>query len=586
MTNKNYSQGIASFLMLIGLFLLPNSLFATTYTAILSGDWTSALTWGGSVPPTTISEDDQIVISANVTVNMDTDVELNNQFATISVIGNLESQNNLTVTSGSVIGTGNLIVNELTVAAEGTIVMTGDITCATMETASTLLTISASTSVNSELILSGGICQIDNSGSLMLASDATVEISGGELQNLGGSLSSSGSFNLLYSGESTTTGDETTAGTIANLTVNLSGSDQTLTMDGDLTVTGNLSLMTGVMSMNGFDLTLEGTSQAEANATLSGDANSSIVLSGSGDMGIIVFTEGEEEVDTCTINIDDNGSITLGSDLMVNGALNLNNGNVTIEDNDLTINVNGSVEGGSENSFVLASGEGSLIISLEAGGESVTFPVGTEEGYFPCILTENDGADNVEIAVNLAAEVLAEGESGTDLTATESLVANTWFVNSTDANAQVDLDFEFMWNAASEVNGFDSDNCYISHYVDGSWDVAATAQASVEANGYLSITRENITSLSPFRVADNMTAPTYEFAASEFDYYPNPAHDYLIVELPEGLESKVGQIFSANGKLMGSYALEDGTQLDISNLPAGHYILKMHKAQGIRFVKK
>ncbi|RMG87222.1 MAG: T9SS C-terminal target domain-containing protein, partial [Bacteroidetes bacterium] len=560
------------------LFSLPISLFSTTYTAVLSGDWTSAVTWGGMAPPTTISDDDLVIISANVTVNMDTDVELNNQFASINILGNLESQNNLTVTSGTVLGTGTLIVNELMIAAEGTVIMTGEITCETFETASNALTLSASVNVNSELILSGGICQLDNSGSLMLASDATIQISGGKLQNLGGTLTADGSFNLLYSGGSTVTGDETTAGTINNLTVNLSANDQTLTMDGNLTIAGTLSLMTGTLDMSGFDLTLEGNSEVQAGASLSGNSNSSLILSGSGDMGVIVFTSGEEDVKDCTVNIENGGWVSLGSNLTVNGTLSLNEGNVIIGDNNLTINANGSIEGGSENSFVLAQGEGSLIISLEAGGESATFPVGTDEGYFPCILTENEGADNVEIAVNLAPQVYAEGESGADLTATESLVANTWFINSTDANAQVDLDFEFMWHSDAEVNGFSSDNCYISHYINGSWDVVAAAQASVEANGYLSITRENITSLSPFRVADNMTAPTFEFSASEFHYYPNPAKDYLIVELPQGLESKVGQIFSANGKLMGSYSLKDNTQLDISNLPAGHYILKLHQA--------
>ncbi len=586
MMNKILSRCITSTLLFALLFSLPISLFSTTYTAVLSGDWTSAVTWGGSAPPATISGDDQIIITANVTVNLNTNVEVNNELASISILGSLEGNSNLTVTSGTVIGTGTLIVNELKVAAEGTVAMTGEITCETLETASNLLTISASTSVQAELKLMGGICQIDNSGSLMLASDATVEISGGELQNLGGSLTSSGSFNLLYSGSSTTTGDETTAGTIANLTINLSGNNETVTMEGDVTVTGELSLMTGNLSLNGFNLTLEGTSNAEAGATISGDANSSIVLNGSGNMGILVFAQGEEEVDDCTVSIENDGWITLNSELNVNGTLSLNSGWVNCADNNLTIAASGSVEGGSEDSYVMTSGEGSLIIYLEAGGDSAEFPVGTDEGYFPCILSENAGAADTDIAVRVLAGVFAEGETGADLTANEPLVNHTWIVSKVDANAQVDLDFEFFWHSTAEVNGFNNDNCYISHFINGSWDVAATAMASVEASGYFSISRDNITSLSPFRVADNMTAPTFEFMASDFKFYPNPAKEFLILEMPEGLKSSQAELFSLEGKLLRTFPLDNQSpnMLDIQDLPSGTYVIKLEKAQGIQII--
>ena len=73
---KNSHGQLCAIFAIVILLNVPASLFATTYTAVLSGDWTSALTWGGTAPPTTISGEDQIIIAANVTVNMDTHVEL------------------------------------------------------------------------------------------------------------------------------------------------------------------------------------------------------------------------------------------------------------------------------------------------------------------------------------------------------------------------------------------------------------------------------------------------------------------------------------------------------------------------------
>ncbi|MDX1686208.1 MAG: T9SS type A sorting domain-containing protein [Saprospiraceae bacterium] len=571
------------------LLLLPTLGFSDSFTAVVSGDWSSSLTWGGTVPPDTITGEDNVIISAGVTVNMDVDVMLDNQLATINLIGSLESPDNtLNVSSGTVLGTGNLEVAELIIGAQGTVATTGMISSDILESASTLVVLSASTQIASELVLSGGVFQIGNTGSLMLDSDATIEIAGGALQ-ANGELIASGMYNLRYTGSSTNTGDETTAGVIANLTVDLENEADTLTLDGDLTVNDTLSLETGILSMTDFDLTLNGMAQAEGSSSISGSANSNLILNGVDSMGTIIFADGGEMVDTLIVNIGGNGSVSLESSLLVNSHLKLESGQLIINDNDLRISVDGNIEGASINSFINTSGEGHLVMTIESGGGAQLFPVGSDFGPFQCLLTQNIvTTDTTSIKVRVMPGVFSEGESGVDLTVTESLVDHTWFVSKADTDDEVNLDFELFWNADAEVNGFDNDNCFISHYVDDNWDVSVSASAESHTNGQFSITRENIVSLSPFRIKDKTTTSNTEKAVTDIVIFPNPAIDILTLELPSGHDYQEAEILDLNGNVVQKVRLSETnySRIQIGELPPAHYLLRIDQRIERPFVKK
>jgi hypothetical protein len=71
-----------------------------------------------------------------------------------------------------------------------------------------------------------------------------------------------------------------------------------------------------------------------------------------------------------------------------------------------------------------------------------------------------------------------------------------------------------QWSAAEELtpssNAFNRTNCFISHYTGGTWDsgsqTGAAASAGTEANSY-KISRDSITSFSPFAVEDPLALP-------------------------------------------------------------------------------
>src|SRR5690606_9703029 len=108
------------------------------------------------------------------------------------------------------------------------------------------------------------------------------------------------------------------------------------------------------------------------------------------------------------------GTVTLGSDVAVAGALSLATGNIALGSFDLTIGSSGSIQGGSAGGYIDASGSGSLIMSLGATGGSATFQVGTSTGYAPVIIT-NNSATAGQFMVSTNAGVFANGTSGADI---------------------------------------------------------------------------------------------------------------------------------------------------------------------------
>src|SRR5690606_26421087 len=112
--------------------------------------------------------------------------------------------------------------------------------------------------------------------------------------------------------------------------------------------------------------------------------------------------------------------------------------------------------------------------------------------------------------------------------ATESIVDGTWFITSS-ASTGLDLNLQLMWNANMEVNGFDRTNSYVSHYTNNMWDVMAGASATASGNLYV-MNRNNVTTLSPFTVADNnATLDVTNTVANNvaINVYPNPATEMV-----------------------------------------------------------
>jgi len=81
--------------------------------------------------------------------------------------------------------------------------------------------------------------------------------------------------------------------------------------------------------------------------------------------------------------------------------------------------------------------------------------------------------------------------------------------------------------------------------------------------------------------------PDYE---SRITVYPNPAHDFLTVELSDGMEIKNITLYDIQGRLVEAdnySALPSGNlRLDVSHIPAGTYILHISTADNGEIIRK
>lgn len=450
-----------------------------------------------------------------------------------------------------------------------------------------------------EISLSDQSQQISMSGDLTLNGDLTINqgtlVIGGNSLTVNGILDVSGTGSLQTSGSSQLQVSATGMGTvdlsfgsspstIGSLSVDLSGGAYAQ-FQGDLTVQNSFSLQNGQMNLQGgSSLTLNGDASFGAGAQLGGNSNADLTIATSGNVsGSVSFAGGSATIGDLTIAIGSGGSVNVASDLDVSGSLDLQSGFIVLGAGDLS--VSGSVSGGSSSAYVITSGQGSLMLGVSAGGSGSFYPVGTDVHFNPVTLVQAAGSASGMFGVSAKAGVFANGSSGVNMADFTSVVNTSWVVMAeASASADVDLTMTVEWAAEQAVNSFNTAQAYISHYVNGAWDVSASAAASVNAEGRYEVSRAGITELSPFAVFDNNTAVGIEARETiSFSFYPNPTVDVVNYTLAGSSGTTHIQLFDAAGKLVMARS-EAGSRgvIDLQGLPTGIYTVRIIDNDDIR----
>src|SRR6185312_15888730 len=99
-------------LLSASLALVSGVASATTYTAVISGNWSLSATWGGTAPAFTLGANDIVIVPLGVTVTMDQNVTLNGSLSELNVLGTLSALPNIKLNdiSGTIAGTGTINV--------------------------------------------------------------------------------------------------------------------------------------------------------------------------------------------------------------------------------------------------------------------------------------------------------------------------------------------------------------------------------------------------------------------------------------------------------------------------------------------
>ncbi|HYD23115.1 MAG TPA: T9SS type A sorting domain-containing protein [Flavipsychrobacter sp.] len=546
-------------------------------TALVSG-----ITYTGSITAdalTTLATN--FSSAATITVNN----SLNVMAGLLNITdGSLTMGNNSTIVIDggtiSVGGTGTIglsgnynVVYEGTSASAGVELSGTGLQDVTLNLSSGALTLTSDVSLDGTLTLTSGNLILNNN-------DLTFEANS-DISAMGtGTINSSAGSNITINSTGGFSGDLTFGtgnNTVNNLSITLGSSSANVDLGSDININGTLTLGMGTLTLNNNDLSfaVNGNVAVTGTGAIVSTSGSNIsITSNNSFTGALNFSSTGNTVGTLTINMGNNtSSVNLGSDLNVSGTLNLTSGDLNVWDNNLMINAGATVNGGSDNSYVITVGGGQLTMNLAANA-SQTFHVGTAMNYSPAMISANTGSVTSDISVSLSDTVYSSGTMGSDLTIDRSLVNATWFITSS-ASTGLDLDLQLMWNQSMEVNGFDRTQAYISHYMGGNWDVMATSSATTSGNLYV-LNRNNVTSLSPFVVADANSAlsvnNTLANAEAQTTVYPNPAADVVNFTAPGKVTGVT--VYDVSGRKVKSVPA-NGNSFSVSELTPGYYNVQL-----------
>ena len=128
----------------------------------------------------------------------------------------------------------------------------------------------------------------------------------------------------------------------------------------------------------------------------------------------------------------------------------------------------------------------------------------------------------------------------------------------------------------------------------GTYQAGATATiAAIPADGYYFKKWNDGTSDNPKEIVvdhDIVLAAFFEGTGIDEDglanisLYPNPANDVIRIEGLEG-EHEV-QIYNAIGMLVMTTTLQGASEINISDLPTGYYLIRIDNRRAVKFIKE
>jgi hypothetical protein len=241
---------------------------------------------------------------------------------------------------------------------------------------------------------------------------------------------------------------------------------------------------------------------AGATVTVQGDVTSNVDIQGTG----LLLLKGStlQNIDMGgflipNLEVDNVSNVSLSSNAMINNSLLFTNGKLQLNAFDLRLALGvTSVQGSSSARFVITNGAGRLV-KRSLGGSAFTYPVGFSASRFnPLTITNSGTVDTV--GVRCMQNVLSQGLTGS--TVTTDFANNPWVVTEAAAGGSI-LALTGEWVAGDELSGFNRNKVGIARYNTGTdWDLPASSVLAASGSGPYNRTRNNVTTVGVFAVAD------------------------------------------------------------------------------------
>ena len=419
---------------------------ATTYTAVLSGNFNAGLTWGGIAPGILLSTDN-VIIPAGVVVTM-TSNEVFSGTSSLTVAGTLAALpgTTLSITSGALAGTGVISADSMVLGLTSGFTFTGPIVTRKLTSLGATIATAANVTVTKLLTLSSGVLTV-GAGTLTMGNLSNIEAAGGTIITTGGGLLALDSLhNITYRVTSSLTGMELGGLGVDSIIVNTPG---TVTMTASITVKGALSLASGTLVLAGNTLTFGTTANllTSGTGTITGSTSSNVIVNTLGGLaGALRFAAGPGGILNSLVINTTSGVTTLGSNLSINNLLTLTSGALAIAGNTLTLNPTGNIAaagtgtltGGALSNLVINTTGGlataltftaganmlnNMTVNTVTGGVTLGSDIGVSG-----LLTLTSGTLSLvghTLTLNPAADIEASGTGTLTGSATSNLIANT-----------------------------------------------------------------------------------------------------------------------------------------------------------------
>jgi len=194
-------------------------------------------------------------------------------------------------------------------------------------------------------------------------------------------------------------------------------------------------------------------------------------------------------------DVNTQNDVNIGTETSVASILNLSGGSAFLGTADLLMESGANISGAGPSNYVVTQGSGQLVQE----GESVflLFPVGTATSYVPATLANGGPSDNY--GINVFADVLDGGTTGSTIPEIDNCVNNTWFITEETVGGLF-LSIFAQWNASDEGSSFDRTQSGLGIYTAGNWDPQAVTPA--QGTGPYTLLRSFNTSLGAFVVGD------------------------------------------------------------------------------------
>lgn len=587
-------------------FLLLCAVYAkaTTYTAITSGNFSSSSTWqGGTVPPTSLLSGDNITIPLGVTVTLDQNLTINPS-TTLNLSGTLTGGQGNYVLFNSGILTGSGYINVDSFSTGSTTSMTCPIALRPKILNTSTLTITNTRSpgpgnyigAQNRLRITGGTLTISG-GDFDMPATGEVIIDGGNIALTAGTVMKTGnkSFKIIYQGASTSTGAEITGNTVYDVDINVS-SGNTVSMTSNMTVTGVLTLKSGTLKVNSYLLITDDLKiPSSGNGSLFCGRTSSLWIYATTDTSYVRFAPGGDTVQYFDARPDIHNvvklmtNVNIADKLVLNGRLDIQSYHVNMLPG-ASVPPNGIAGHQSPQKFYIVAEKGGTLTADVPPNTTVPFSLGTYDAYLPFIILPSNTTPLNRITVGIKKGVQTNGNFGASVSSTQPVVNATWNVTST-LSTGLNLDISVGWPISMEVNSFNRNQMYISHYTGTAWDSVATSAALLDnIIGVFFAARTGITSLSPFGVFDINTKVSVEDKFTSEDavtIYPNPTNGntYLKVILGDAT-SLTALVKDITGKTVHKTPLalyssgQTEIELPVKDLPVGTYVVSLANNNG------